>query len=210
MSTETIVSTAVLLISEHGLPALSIRSIAAELGLSPMSVYRYVDSKDDLLDLVLLEVLARMEIPPSLSGDWRERIVEVMLAWRDLLLTHANVVPLLLERPIPRGSVGLARVQEAVLSILEHADIRSVDAVRAFWQIFSLTVGQVMFDLPRRQLRDEDMAAYAEALRGIAQERGLRHVGESAAALASMSGRGSFCDSLRVLLAGIATPDAAL
>ena len=171
--------------------------------MSPMSVYRYVESKDHLLDLVLLEVLSRMEVPPGFDPDWRERIIQIMRAWRELLLAHADVVPLLLERPIPRGSEGLARLQEAVLAVLDHAGIRGADAVRAFWQIFTLTVGQVMFDLPRRRLQDEDMTVYADALSAIAQRRGLRHVGESAEALASMSGRGDFSDSLRTLLNGI-------
>nr|WP_246286102.1 TetR/AcrR family transcriptional regulator C-terminal domain-containing protein [Microbacterium pseudoresistens] len=189
--------------SEQGLSKFSIRSIAAQLSLSPMSVYRFVSSKDELLDLVLLRVLSRIEIPVTFEPEWEERIISIMSAWREMLLTHAEIVPLLLERPIPRGSEGLARLQEAILANLDAAGISGARAVRAFWQIFVLAVGQVMFDLPRLRLTEADMTDYASALSSVANERSLSRVSEMVEDLASMTGRGTFSETLRTLLRGI-------
>jgi AcrR family transcriptional regulator len=203
LSADELVERSIDHLAEQGLAKFSIRSIAAELSLSPMSVYRFVDSKDQLLDQVLLRVLARMEIPATFEPQWEERIVTIMSGWHDLLLAHAEVVPLLIERPIPRGSEGLARLQEAVLANLDAAGLTGAAAIRAFWQIFVLTVGQVMFDLPRRLLTEDDMGDYADALRSVARERSLVRVSELATELASMTGRGTFAQALRTLLQGI-------
>ncbi|GAB3399163.1 hypothetical protein GCM10027515_05170 [Schumannella luteola] len=205
ISSSTVVEAGIAIAARDGLETLSMRTLATELGLSPMTLYRYVDSKDDLLDQMVLWVLARMEIPSSFDEDWRDRIVTIMTSWRDLLLAHAEIAPIMLDRPIPRGSVGLARLQEAVLGALEHGGLSGADAVRAFWQIFTVTVGNVMFDLPRRRLADPDMVGYATALRDIARQRGLHRVESSADELASIAGRGTFTDTLSTLLRGIAS-----
>ena len=200
---QTVIDVAEELVREGGLKALTIRAVADRAGLSPMTVYRYVDSKDAMLDKLLLRVLSRVEIPASFSADWRERIVLVMGAWRALLVDHSEIVPLLAERPIPLGSEGLARLQEAVLSNLFEGGMEQSEAVRAFWQIFSVTLGGVMVDLPRRGLRDEDLVKYGTALSEVAAERRFTHVATLGPQLASMSGRGSFDDLLRTLLRGM-------
>lgn len=202
-----VVDTALRIIDTRGLHSLSIRTIAADLSLSPMSVYKYVGSKSELLDLVLLRIFSLMEIPPDFEQDWTERIITTMSAWRQLLLAHPDAVPLLMERPIPRGSEGLARIHESILASLEQANIVGTAAAQAFWQIFTVTVGHVMFELPRRELTDESVRAHGEALADIARERGLTRTLESADALASVSLRPSFASTLRTLLRGLAAPE---
>jgi len=206
LTVNDVVLTALRIVDERGLTALSIRSLATELSLSPMSVYKYVESKEELLDLVLLRVISLIEIPPVFESDWRERIVLTMSAWRELLLTHPDAAPLLMERPIPRGSEGLARMQEAVLASLEEGGIVGTSAVQVFWQAFTVTVGHVLFELPRRELTDESVEAHAEALAQVAKERGLSRTFESAEALASVSLRPSFAATLRTLLRGLDAP----
>lgn len=203
MTTAAIVDAALEIVSTQGLAALSIRSVAKQLGLSPMSVYRYVDSKEALLDEIVLRVLDRMEIPHAASSSWSERIITTMTAWRNLLIENAAVVPLLADRPVPLGSEGFARIADNILANLEDAGIVGDDAVRGFWQIFSLTLGQVVFELPRRDLRDEDMDDYARAMAAIADERGFTRLRELAPKLAGISGRGSFRDTLEAHLMGL-------
>lgn len=205
MTTAVIVDAALEIMSTQGLSALSIRSVAKQLGLSPMSVYRYVDSKESLLDHVVRRVLDRMEIPHAASLDWSERIVATMTAWHDLLIDNAEVVPLLVDRPVPLGSVGMARIADNVLANLEDAGIPSHEAVQAFWQIFILTLGHVVFELPRRHLRDEDMDGYAHSMAEIAEERGFARLRDLAPTLVAISGRGSFEDTLEVYLLGVHT-----
>lgn len=63
-----IVAAAVRLLDADGLGKFSMRRLAAELGVSAMSVYWYVDNKDDLLELVLDAVCGEIELPPGVGA----------------------------------------------------------------------------------------------------------------------------------------------
>ncbi|NGO70152.1 TetR/AcrR family transcriptional regulator, partial [Streptomyces boncukensis] len=62
---ERITATAVRLLDAGGLGGFSMRRLAAELGVTAMSVYWYVDSKDDLLELALDAVQGELPLPPE-------------------------------------------------------------------------------------------------------------------------------------------------
>ena len=53
-----------------GIGSLTIRSLAQELGVKPMSVYHYVANKDEILDGIVDLVFGEIELP-SAEGDWR-------------------------------------------------------------------------------------------------------------------------------------------
>ena len=62
-----------------GVRALTIRSLAAELGLTPMSVYYYyyyVANKSEILDGIVDVVFSEIDLPPG-DGDWRSEIARV-------------------------------------------------------------------------------------------------------------------------------------
>jgi AcrR family transcriptional regulator len=68
----TVVRTAIEVADTGGVAALTMRAVADALGVStPMSLYRYVLNKDGLVDLMLDEVAAEVEVPAGPSGDWR-------------------------------------------------------------------------------------------------------------------------------------------
>ena len=56
-----------------GVGALTIRSLAAELGVKPMSIYYYVANKSDILDGIVDEVFSEIDLPPG-DGDWQSEI----------------------------------------------------------------------------------------------------------------------------------------
>src|SRR5664280_2543111 len=56
-----------------GIELLTIRSLAAQLGVQPMSVYHYVANKDEVLDGIVDVVLSEIDLPPG-DGDWRADI----------------------------------------------------------------------------------------------------------------------------------------
>ncbi len=71
MSVERIAETAVELADAEGLGAVSMAAVAARLGYTPMSLYRYVSAKDDLI--LLMQELA-LGAPGPIEGEtWRER-----------------------------------------------------------------------------------------------------------------------------------------
>jgi AcrR family transcriptional regulator len=69
-----IVLTAMEIADGEGLDAVSIRRVAARLGVRPMSLYTHIASKEDLIALMLNEAVAGVLLPEPLSEDWREAL----------------------------------------------------------------------------------------------------------------------------------------
>lgn len=86
LSLPRIVTAAVELADAGGLAALSMSRLAAHLGFTTMSVYRYVASKDDLLVLCLDETIGAA---PSLDGSWRSQLEQWAGALRTRYQQHA-------------------------------------------------------------------------------------------------------------------------
>ncbi|MFF8813222.1 TetR/AcrR family transcriptional regulator C-terminal domain-containing protein [Streptomyces pactum] len=74
LSRERIVRTAIEIADTEGLPALSMRGIAARLGSAAMSPYRYVASKDDLVHSMADTVLGELRWPARPPAHWRDRL----------------------------------------------------------------------------------------------------------------------------------------
>jgi AcrR family transcriptional regulator len=107
-----IVDAAIELAGEKGLDAVSMRAVAARLGLTPMALYGYFRSKDDLLDAIGSHLLGKLPEPePALD-------------------------PLARLRPLARGVRELARRYPAVISLLFTRPVVTPDAVRAVDRIY--------------------------------------------------------------------------
>ncbi|MCU7822001.1 TetR/AcrR family transcriptional regulator [Kitasatospora sp. DSM 101779] len=89
LSRERIVRAAVGLLDADGVQAFSMRKLAAALDVTPMSVYWYVDNKDELLELALDEAFGDMRIPPLGDGDdWRAHLRLLAHEYRRCLHEH--------------------------------------------------------------------------------------------------------------------------
>ncbi|KIL35799.1 TetR family transcriptional regulator [Cohnella kolymensis] len=74
MSIEQIVDAAVSIADKEGLAAVSMNRVAASLGFTTMSLYRYIPSKDDLL-LLMQEAVSHVDLPEKAEGEhWRESL----------------------------------------------------------------------------------------------------------------------------------------
>ncbi|MFD8751803.1 TetR/AcrR family transcriptional regulator C-terminal domain-containing protein [Kitasatospora sp. NPDC059577] len=74
LTAERIVRAALEIADREGLAALSMRSVAARLGVAAMSPYRYVPSKDDLVLLMADAAFGEESYPAGPPGDWRARL----------------------------------------------------------------------------------------------------------------------------------------
>lgn len=72
LSTERIVEAAIEIADADGLEAVSMGKVAAAVGVAPMSLYRYVTGKDDLL-LLMFDAASEVTVPGT-GGTWRERV----------------------------------------------------------------------------------------------------------------------------------------
>lgn len=74
MAPDRIVAAAIRVADAEGLAALSMRRVAAEIGAAPMSLYRHVADKDDLVVQMMNTVFARTELPDPPPDGWRARL----------------------------------------------------------------------------------------------------------------------------------------
>jgi len=83
-----------------GLEGLTIRSLANELGVKPMSVYHYVANKDEILDGIVDMVFSEIELP-SADGEWRPELRRRAISARAVLRRHPWAIPLMQSRTSP-------------------------------------------------------------------------------------------------------------
>lgn len=96
---DRVLEAALALADTYGLAALSLRRLAVDLGVTPMALYRYVESKDDLLDGIADLVLGTIEIETDVES-WQERVRVQASSIRTALLRHPSVIPLISTRPL--------------------------------------------------------------------------------------------------------------
>jgi len=84
-----IVDRALAVLDSHGLADLTMRRLAADLGLQPSALYHHFANKQTLLAAVADELLARGRRSPR-SGAWDERVVAVCVELRDAMLAYRD------------------------------------------------------------------------------------------------------------------------
>ncbi|MFD7992617.1 TetR/AcrR family transcriptional regulator [Streptomyces mexicanus] len=114
-----IVAAAIALADAEGLSGLSIRKVAAELRVSPMRLYGYIATKDELLDLMADTVYGEIAAALGTPTAWEEALHEIAAATRDAALRHEWFVELIGGRP-HLGPNALT-VMEATASTLARA-----------------------------------------------------------------------------------------
>lgn len=115
LSRERVLQAAVGIADAHGLAALTMRSLAAELNVKPMSLYYYIRKKDGLLDALVDEVFAEIGLP-EVNGDWRAEVRRRCLSARTVLARHSWALALIETRTNP-GPATL-RHHNAMLGVL--------------------------------------------------------------------------------------------
>jgi len=136
---EHIVDVAYRLISEHGLEWFSMRKLAAELDVNPMTVYLRFENKDDLLGAVARHGLGRVRLPDLPDAPWTERAIALCEGLRNHLLADRNLLGLY--ATAGRLSTAVAESVEQGLGLMEEIGYQSAEAVLAFRSLFWHTVG---------------------------------------------------------------------
>ena len=164
---ETVVAAALRVGSKVGFDALSMRNLADELGVSPMTSYRYVPGKRALLDLVIDAVLEGVEVPPPSAGTWDERLRMLERSVRRELRRYPGLREQL-TRPTPHAT----RLADAAIGILLEAGFDDATATLAFSALYAYMLGQLEIDenaaasraRPRRRNAFSGVAPRAEPL----------------------------------------------
>jgi AcrR family transcriptional regulator len=125
---------------------LTIRGLAADLGVSPMSLYQHVRDKDDILDEVVDRLLARTWKPRADPGDWQAWILEAADRLRKLLVTQPAALRVYLTHPVT-SPAALARM-DSVMEVLRRP-LGDEPAQRAYAAIHTYTVGFAALEASR-------------------------------------------------------------
>ncbi|MEK8174039.1 TetR/AcrR family transcriptional regulator C-terminal domain-containing protein [Streptomyces sp. M19] len=94
-----IVTAAIALADAEGLSGLSMRKVAAELRVSPMRLYGYVATKDELLDLMVDSVYGEIASALGDASGWESALRAIAVTTRDRALRHEWFVELIGGRP---------------------------------------------------------------------------------------------------------------
>jgi AcrR family transcriptional regulator len=139
LTRERVVAEALAVIAEDGAQALTMRTLAARLGVVPGALYRHVRNKEQLQDLVLDGVLAEVDGDVDAALAWTEQIKLLAHRLREVLEDHPGVAGILKTRdPLGPHSLALA---EGFLAPLQAAGFRDREAGLAFFLLVDYTVG---------------------------------------------------------------------
>jgi AcrR family transcriptional regulator len=144
LTRERVVAEALAVISAEGAQALSMRAIAARLGVVPGALYRHVRGKEQLYDLVLDAVLAEVDCRTDPSAPWAVQVGTLAGRLRAVLENRPGIAALLKARdPVSPASLAVA---EAFLEPLSVAGLPGRRAALAFRLVYDYTVGFALGD----------------------------------------------------------------
>lgn len=132
------------LLAELGLPALTMRRLAQRLGVSPNALYSHIESKTALVDHVLDDVLAEVQVPDVAKAIPTAGLHVLMASTYDVLLAHPTLVPLYLARQGARGP-NARHLGDVVLALLARAEVDGPRAREALRVLIVYTIGFAAF-----------------------------------------------------------------
>ena len=157
LSRAKIITAAVEVIDAGGVDGLTMRSVSGRLGVEAMALYRYVQSRDDLLDGVADHLIDDLDDDPDLktaAPTWQAYLVRLAHAVRRTVLAHPRVFPLIATRPTAAPWIRpplrtLRWVDAFIRTLLRHqfSDAAAVTAYRAF---NSFLLGELLPEIPYR------------------------------------------------------------
>jgi AcrR family transcriptional regulator len=158
LSVDGIVAAAISVADAEGLEALSMARVAHELGRTPMSLYRYVTSKDELLQL-MWNASAQGAGELVLEGTgWRERLRSWAIVQREVLDRHPWITQMPMAAP-PLAPNSLTFVERG-LQGLDGSGLRDADKLRVIGLLSSYTLSEArMAHDAARAARDAMQAA---------------------------------------------------
>lgn len=151
LTVDEIARAAIGLADAEGVATLSMRRVAEAVGVSTMSLYTYVPSKAELIDVMLDRVLGEMVEAPETGSGWRERLAAVARQDWERGKRHPWMLQVGTHRP-PLGPNLMAR-HEKTLEILNGLGLTDLEMDRAAVMLMSYVHGAVRQAVEAEQVR---------------------------------------------------------
>lgn len=154
-----ITAAAMAVADREGLEAVSMRRVAAELGTGAASLYRYVETREELLDLMADAAGGEYSLPEP-GGDWLAGLVAIGEQSRAIMRRHPWLPTLVITRPV-LGPNGVALL-EHVLAVLEPHPAGIATKLEAFAMLNGITALFVQHELAGGSATRQRNAAYLD------------------------------------------------
>lgn len=146
VSIDDIADAALELLAAEGLEAVSFRRIGAQLGVSHMTLYSYLDSKEALLDAMIGRALEVPELQHP-HGPWGDSLREVLVEIHDTLVARPGIAELLMSQSLDGPWVGA--IKERLLALLRPAGFSRAQAVDAISILINYVLGTALVEARR-------------------------------------------------------------
>jgi AcrR family transcriptional regulator len=123
----------------QGAGALTMRKLAAELGMGTMALYRYFPSKQELIDAAVEIAAPEIELPEPGAGAWRQQLAGMARALFHAGRRHPTLARARFDRPLQ--SPGAMRITDRAMALLLQAGLSKREAVAAFKALLIHTLG---------------------------------------------------------------------
>jgi TetR/AcrR family transcriptional regulator, tetracycline repressor protein len=162
-----VVEAALALADQEGIQALTMPNLARSLECGVMTIYGYVDSKEDLLDAIAQRGLRDLRLARPLPRGIEGLLVSWGRALRLTLIEHPSLPMIFLSQAVI--GPGIFRGVEALLGALHQARMPAAPGVRAIYAVLIYTTGFVAWEIPRtrRQPVDAYVADWRREFAGL-------------------------------------------
>ena len=138
LSRERVLQGAVAVADAGGIASLTIRSLAAELGVKPMAVYHHVANKEEILDGIVDIVFSEIELP-TIGGEWHSEMRRRAASAREAMRRHPWAIGLVETRTSP--GFATLRHHDAVIGTLRAGGFSVAMTAHAFALIDAFVYG---------------------------------------------------------------------
>lgn len=202
LSAELVVTAALTLLDRVGVEAFSVRALAKDLGVAPMTLYTYFRGKDELLDAVRDHALGAATLTTAYGG-WQHQVRTICRRLRGQILEHPCLTALLQQRPLAGHES--AESSESLLRALVEAGFNAENAARAYTTVLGFVVGVTTLEVRLlEENRDpERREKVRQIMTGLPAERYPTLVEHAAALRQTVGGDAQFEFGLDLLIAGM-------
>jgi len=144
---QLILDAALAIADERGLDAVTMRAVAARVGVTAMALYPHVRSKEDLLDGLVGRLLAELSVPDP-AKPWADRLREIARSTREAAWRHPAVMPLLFTRPAVTPDA--VRVVDAIYQALLDAGVPADEVPRVERLVSTFVLGYAISETSGR------------------------------------------------------------
>ncbi|MFJ6070878.1 TetR/AcrR family transcriptional regulator C-terminal domain-containing protein [Streptomyces sp. NPDC093065] len=196
------IQTALDLLNESGLDALTMRRLADALGVQAGALYRYFATKQDLLTAMAERMVGGVAdaAGPTGDGDWGERAARLARALRTALLAHRDGARVFAgTHSTGPNTLGFS---ESLVGVLREAGFDDGEAARALYAVANFTVGHTLEEQAAHPPADGE-PAHAGILHEAVAAGTYPHLAATLPVLTSTDFATHFEFGLRLLLDGL-------